>query len=65
MINEAEKLELKKVIQESITEVFEQKRDYFLNLFDEVVSDKAFLKVTKEGESSDSVSRNEVFDSLK
>lgn len=59
-----EKDELKEVIKESISEVFEQKKDYFMHIFEEVIEDKLFIEAIKEGESSDSVSRDEVFNTL-
>lgn len=59
-----EKNKLKEVIKESISEVFEQKKDYFMHIFEEVIEDKLFIEAIKEGESSDSVSRDEVFNTL-
>jgi len=60
-----EKEQLKEVIKESLAEVFEQKRDFFVQLFGEVIEDQLFVEAIKDGESSGSVDRDEVFAALR
>ena len=65
MITEAEKSELKAVIKESISEVFEQKKVYFTEVIEEIIEDKLFLEAIKAEEDSGIASRDEVFEILK
>ena len=60
-----EKEELKAVIKESVAEVFEQQKDYFVQLFGEVVEEQLFLAAMKDGEASGRVTREEVFAALR
>ena len=65
MITEAEKSELKAVIKESISEVFEQKKVYFTEVLEEIIEDKLFLEAIRVEEDSGIASRDEVFETLK
>ena len=65
MISEVEKNELKAVIKESISEVFEQKKVYFTEVLEEIIEDKLFLEAIKAEEDSGIASRDEVFEVLK
>ncbi len=65
MISEVEKNELKAVIKESISEVFEQKKVYFTEVLEEIIEDKLFLEAIKAKEDSGIASRDEVFEVLK
>ena len=65
MITEAEKSELKAVIKESISEVFEQKKVYFTEVLEEIIEDKLFLEAIRAEEDSGIASRDEVFETLK
>ena len=56
-----EKEELKGIIKESVSELFEQNREFFVGIIEEVIEDKLFMDEMKSGESSDLVSREEVF----
>lgn len=56
-----EKEELKGIIKESISELFEQNRELFAGIIEEVIEDKLFMDAMKAGESSELVSREEVF----
>ncbi|MGK0464248.1 MAG: hypothetical protein ACJAT5_000660 [Lentimonas sp.] len=65
MISQVEKNELKAVIKESISEVFEQNKVYFTEVLEEIIDDKLFLEAIKAGEDSGIASRDEVFEVLK
>ena len=60
-----EQEEMKSLIKESISEAFEQNREYFAQIIEEIIEDKFFLKALKEGEETDFVSRDEIFNALK
>ena len=59
-----EKEELKDIIKESVSEIFEQNRDLFANIIEEVIEEKLFLGALKGGESSELVSREAIFSAL-
>jgi len=56
---------MKSLIKESISEAFEQNREYFGQIIEEIIEDKFFLKALKEGEETELVSREEIFNALK
>ena len=56
-----EREELKGIIKESVSELFEQNREVFAGIIEEVIEDKLFMDAMKVGESSELVSREEVF----
>jgi hypothetical protein len=60
-----EREELKGIIKESVTELFEQNRELFAGIIEEVIEDKLFMDAMKEGETSGLVSRDAVFAALK
>ena len=60
-----EREELKGIIKESVSELFEQNRELFAGIIEEVVEDKLFMDAMKAGESSGLVSRDAVFAALK
>lgn len=59
-----EKEELKDIIKESITEIFEQNRDIFAHIIEEVIEDKLFMGALIGGESTNLVSREAIFEAL-
>lgn len=59
-----EKEELKALIKESVSELLDQKRDFFAQLIEEVVEDKLFMEALIVGEGSGLVSREAIFDAL-
>jgi|GEM_PF-1534953 len=59
-----EKEELKGMIKESVSEIFEQNREFFAGIIEEVIEDKLFMDSMKSGESSKLVSRNAIFAAL-
>lgn len=59
-----EREELKSIIKESMAEAFEQNRDYFARILDEVIEDKLFMEAIREGEKTELVSRDAVFEAL-
>jgi len=65
MNTQIEKEQMKSLIKESISEAFEQNREYFGQIIEEIIEDKFFLKVLKEGEETELVSREEIFNALK
>jgi hypothetical protein len=60
-----EREELKDIIKESVSELFEQNRELFAGIIEEVIEDKLFMDAMKAGESSELVSRDAVFATLK
>jgi len=60
-----EREELKGIIKESVSELFEQNRELFADVIEEVIEDKLFMDAMKAGELSELVSRDAVFAALK
>ena len=52
---------LKDLLKETLIEVIEQKRDLFHDIVSEAIEDIALTNAIKEGESTKSTSREEVF----
>jgi len=57
--------ELKGIIKESVSELFEQNRELFAGIIEEVIEDKLFMDAMRAGESSGLASRDAVFAALK
>lgn len=60
-----EREELKSIIKESVSELFEQNRELFAGIIEEAIEDKLFMDAMKTGESSELVSRDTIFAALK
>ncbi len=56
-----EKEELKGIIKESVSEIFEQNRELFARIIEEVIEDKLFMESLIAGESTELVSREAIF----
>jgi spore coat polysaccharide biosynthesis protein SpsF (cytidylyltransferase family) len=56
--------QVKELFKQAILELFEERRDLLYDLFAEVIEDFALVNAIKEGESTESVSRAEVFQIL-
>ena len=54
-------MRLKALLKEALVEVLEQRRDWFSTLMVEALEDVALVQAIKEGETSEIVSRDEVF----
>lgn len=52
---------LKDLLKETLIEVIEQKRDLFHDIVAEAIEDIALTNAIREGESSESINRDEVF----
>jgi hypothetical protein len=52
---------LKNLLKETLIEVIEQKKDLFHDIVAEAIEDIAITNAIKEGESTESISREEVF----
>ncbi|MBC8555053.1 MAG: hypothetical protein H8D23_36020 [Candidatus Brocadiales bacterium] len=52
---------LKNLLKETLIEVIDQKRDMFHDIVAEAIEDIALTNAIKEGESTESTSRKEVF----
>ena len=52
---------LKEVLKKALIEVFEERRDLLCDLVAEAVEDIALANAIREGETTESVSRGEVF----
>jgi len=55
---------LKALLKEALIEVLEQRREWFSTLVVEALEDIALVQAIKEGETSEIVSRDEIFDLL-
>ena len=55
---------LKALLKEALFEVLEQRREWFSALMVEALEDVALVQAIKEGETTEVVSRDEVFDLL-
>jgi len=55
---------LKALLKEALVEVLEQRREWFSTLVVEALEDIALVQAIKEGETSEIVSRDEIFDLL-
>ncbi len=52
---------LKTLLKEALTEVLEQRREWFAALIVEAMEEIALVQAIKEGENTDLVSREEIF----
>lgn len=52
---------LKALLKEALVEVLEQRREWFSALMAEALEDVALVQAIKEGETTDLVSRDEIF----
>ena len=55
---------LKALLKEALVEVLEQRREWFSSLVAEALEDIALVQAIKEGEATEIVSRDEIFDLL-
>ena len=55
---------IKNLFKQAIIEAIEEKKDVVHDLFMEAMEDIALVRAIEEGESSDNVSRDEIFDIL-
>lgn len=55
---------IKALLKEAVLEVFEERRDLIYDVLAEVIEDFAIWKAIKEGESSEAVTKEEVFQEL-
>jgi len=55
---------IKELLKEAVLETLEERRDLIYDVVAEAVEDFALAKAIQEGESSESVTREEVFQTL-
>ncbi|MCE7983706.1 MAG: hypothetical protein DYG89_21230 [Caldilinea sp. CFX5] len=55
---------LKTILREVLVEVLDQRRDWFTAVVAEAMEDTAVMRAIKEGEETDLVSREEIFQLL-
>ena len=55
---------LKALLKEALVEVLEQRREWFSTLVAEALEDIALVQAIKEGEATEIVSRDEIFELL-
>jgi hypothetical protein len=60
----ADETRLKALLKEALVEVLEQRREWFSALVAEALEDVALVQAIKEGELTEIVSRDEIFDLL-
>ena len=56
--------QVKELFKQAILELFQERRDLLYELFVEVVEDLALVNAIEEGESGETVSKAEIFESL-
>jgi len=59
-----EESKLKLIFKAALIEVLDERRDLLVNVMEEALEDIAFLNAMKEGESSDVVTKDEIFQIL-
>jgi len=59
-----DEIRLKELFKMALIEVFEEQKNLLYELVSEVIEDIAFVNAIKEGEVTESVSRDEVFSVL-
>ena len=57
-------IKIKNLFKQAVIEAIEEKKDLVHDLFMEVIEDIALLRAIEEGETTDRVSRDEVFNIL-
>lgn len=55
---------IKEILKQALLEVLEERRDLLYDVLAEAMEDFALAKAVQEGESTDSVTREEVFETL-
>ena len=53
--------QLKELFKQAMTELLEERRELFYDLFVEVIEDTALVNAIREGETSETVSRETIF----
>ena len=59
-----DEVQVKELFKQAVLELFQEQRELLYDLFAEVIEDFALVRAIKEGESTESVSRAEVFQIL-
>lgn len=59
-----DEVQIKDLFKQAVLELFQERRDLLYDLFAEVIEDIALTRAIKEGESTEPVSRAEVFQIL-
>jgi dsDNA-specific endonuclease/ATPase MutS2 len=57
-------LEIKKLFKQAIVEVLQERKDLFADVFVEAMEEVALAKAIEEGEATEPVSRDEIFQIL-
>lgn len=60
-LTSSDEKQLKELFKQAMTELLEERKDLFYELFTEVVEDAALINAIRDGESSEPVSREAVF----
>lgn len=60
-ITSLDEKQLKELFKQAMTELLEERKDLFYDLFAEVVEDAALINAIREGETSEHTSRESVF----
>jgi len=53
--------QVKELFKQALSEVFQEREEWFYDLFAEVIEDYALARAIREGEAGEAVSREEVF----
>jgi hypothetical protein len=60
-ITSLDEKQLKELFKQAMTELLEERKDLFYDLFAEAIEDAALVNAIREGETSEQVSREAVF----
>ena len=64
MSRSVQESELKKAVKEALLEAIQENREVFQEMLTEALEDVALVQAIKEGETTEVVSRDEIFDLL-
>jgi hypothetical protein len=59
-----DEVRIKELFKEAMLELFQERRDLFQDLFMEIIEDIALVDAIKEGEATETMSQEEVFEIL-
>jgi hypothetical protein len=54
----------KELFKQAMIELLEERKDLFYGLFAEIIEDSVFIRAIQEGETTESASREEIFEIL-
>ena len=64
MQTQLDEMQLKKIFKEALIEALEEKKDVFHELIVEAIEDIGLINAIREGQNTETVSKQEIFDIL-